>query len=627
MHGAASSKHWRPRGRAGVVVALAAAALAGAAVAAPGLAAAAQPATATPIKHLVVVIGENHTFDNVFATYAPPAGQSVWDLRSEGIVTAAGLPGPHVGRAAQWRATDTTKTPGHYTPTPPLVGPYRTLPRPNTTYIESRCDGGQPQNTLDRRFPANLPNAPYQITRYVPYLDLHNGSPRCQTGAYVGDPLHRFYQMWQQVNGGTNRLWVWVHQTAGDWNGQPPGPSTNEGAVSMGFYNVARGDAPVLDYLARHDAMSDNYHQAVQGGTGANHIALGSGDAAAYLRHGRPATPPKLEIENPNPRPGTNNSYLQDGYSGGSYSKCADPSQPGVGPILGLLHSQDYRPFRGGDCAPGTYYLLNNYNPGYNPDGTLAKGKFVVPPQTFRTIADELSAKGISWRYYGQDWRNGHPNPNSYCIICDPFVYATSVMRNPAKRRNLQGFADFERAAAAGRLPAVSFVKPAERYDGHAGYSTLAAFESFAAQVVSDVARRPHMLASTAILITFDEGGGYYDSGYVQPISFFGDGPRVPMIAISPYVRPGAIDHTYADHASVLKFIERNWGLSTLSARSWDNLPDPTSGPTAYVPGNRPAIGDLMSLFDFHHAPRPARRMAHALERAMAPHALHPARR
>jgi phospholipase C len=109
----------------------------------------------------------------------------------------------------------------------------------------------------------------------------------------------------------------------------------------------------------------------------------------------------------------------------------------------------------------------------------------------------------------------------------------------------------------------------------------------------------------TAIFITFDEGGGYYDSGYVQPTSFFGDGPRVPLMVVSPFAREGYVDHTYNDHVSILKFIESNWRLSPLSERSLDNLPNPqTSRANPYQPINGPAIGNLMNLFNFDH-PRP----------------------
>ncbi len=567
----------------------------------------------TPIKHVVVIIGENHSFDNVFATYQPPKGQSVQNLLSEGIVTASGAPGPDVAKATQERASDTST----YQLDPTDTGPYKTLPRPSTTYVEPGCDG-QPEETPDARFDQALPNAPYQITKFVPYFDAHTAYQKdggCLfKGAYVGDPIHRFYQMYQEVSNGTHDLWTWVHGTAGDSNGAPPpspftDQSTDQGALDMGFYNMATGDAPTLDFLAHHYALSDNYHQAVMGGTGANHIALGTGYAAFYQdANGNPTTPPAGEIENPNPQPGTNNFYTQDGYGrsgttdGGSYSNCSDHSAPGVSAVFTYLDSLSYTTYHNGDCEPGHYYLLNNYNPGYNVDGSLNTSTFTVPPQhNWPTIGSELSAHGISWGYFGEGYRNGKPGPN-YCGICDPMQYSSEIMTNPALRANTQhGTGDFTTEAAAGDLPAVSFVKPGDD-DGHPGYSTLAAFEAFATNIIKSVQSNPDLWRSTAIFVTFDEGGGYYDSGYIQPVSFFGDGTRVPLIAISPYAKPGAISHTYTDHVSLLKFIERNWGLPAVSELSTDNLPDPTSGSDPYVPANRPAIGDLFDLFDFHDA-------------------------
>jgi hypothetical protein len=98
--------------------------------------------------------------------------------------------------------------------------------------------------------------------------------------------------------------------------------------------------------------------------------------------------------------------------------------------------------------------------------------------------------------------------------------------------------------------------------------------------------------AHTAIVITWDEGGGYYDSGYIQPLDFFGDGPRIPLIIVSRYTRGGHVNHTYTDHVSILKFIERNWGLKPLTVRSRDNFPNPTTNAmNPYVPTNSPAIG------------------------------------
>jgi phospholipase C len=565
---------------------------AGGAAAAQGASA---PPTYTPIKHVIVIIGENHSFDNVFGTYQAPNGQHINNLLSEGIVTRSGGLGPNYQKAAQLTATDTTS----YSITPKITGHYASLPQPSTTYVPPGCDG-QPPFTADKRFPAGLANAPYQVTKYVPYFDSHTGyTGGCEFyGAYVGDPLHRFYQMYQQTDGYNGKLNTWVANTAGDDNGASPPAPIYQGAVQMGYYNMANGDAPILRDLAQHYAISDNYHQAVQGGTGANHIALGTGFAGSYQdASGKAAAPPANQIENPNPKPGTNNNYAQDGYAGGSYSECASHSQPGVGAVFSYLSTLPYKVMN--NCQPGRYYLLNNYNAGYNIDGTVnTSSPYTLPPQKtdYVTIANSLSAHRISWGYYGEGYNNGKTD-SSYCGICDPMQYSASIMTNPALRKNVQhGLSDFIYQAEHGTLPAVTFLKPGND-DGHPGYSTLAAFETFVARAVAAVQASKATWKSTAIFATFDETGGYYDSGYTQPVSFFGDGPRVPMIVVSPYARRDYIDHTYNDHVSILKFIEANWGLSPLTSYSEDNLPNPT--PNVYVPKDRPAIGNLMSMFNF----------------------------
>ena len=72
------------------------------------------------------------------------------------------------------------------------------------------------------------------------------------------------------------------------------------------------------------------------------------------------------------------------------------------------------------------------------------------------------------------------------------------------------------------------------------------------------------------------------------------------MVVVSPFSRGGRVVHTYQDHASVVKFIERNWGLKPLTHRSRDNLPNPkTNVDNPYVPTNMPAIGDLFDMFRF----------------------------
>jgi phospholipase C len=137
--------------------------------------------------------------------------------------------------------------------------------------------------------------------------------------------------------------------------------------------------------------------------------------------------------------------------------------------------------------------------------------------------------------------------------------------------------------------------------DGHADSSKLDLFEGFVKKLVDSVQGSSKLWTDTAIFITFDEGGGFYDSGYIEPLDFFGDGTRIPMIVVSKFSMGGRISHAYADHVSTLKFIESNWNLKPITDRSRDNLPNPRTGSDPYVPVNAPAISDMMNMFDFQH--------------------------
>src|SRR6201999_2251720 len=134
---------------------------------------------------------------------------------------------------------------------------------------------------------------------------------------YAASPVHRFYQMWQQLDCSADNatennpsgcradLFPWVETTVGaGTNGlaQPANFSTNfsansvttgEGSTAMGFYNVQQGDVPYFKHLADTYSMSDNFHQSVNGGTGANHIMLGHGDMIYFSDgNGNATTPP-----------------------------------------------------------------------------------------------------------------------------------------------------------------------------------------------------------------------------------------------------------------------------------------------------------------------------------------------
>jgi phospholipase C len=626
--------------------------------------------TRTPIKHVIVIIGENRTFDHVFATYKPVKGQKVDNLLSKGIINEDGTPGPNFSLARQYSAKDTHAD--KYQISPMSKSIYPVLPEPlaggptspfvpnlaiakavenglpDDTYYTYLSTGGTglTAGTPDTRIPNvnSLPAGPFQITPGIPY------------DAYAASPVHRFYQMWQQLDCNVNYsdtwnpsgcksdLLPWVETTVGAGSNGLARPkpftdeSTGEGSTSMGFYNVLQGDAPYLKELADQYAMSDNYHQAVMGGTGANHVMLGTGDAIWFSDgNGNPATPPhnKLvaagtpnagvvdEIENPTAVPGTNNWYTEDGYGGGSngkasfgggtYSNCSDSDAPGVFSVLSYLNSLPYQVDP--KCAPGHYYLLNNYNPGYFGDGSnaytdtnKANTVFTIPPSSLRNIGDALLEKKVSFAYYGDQWNIYVKDPyyslpqNVYCNICNFLQYSTSIMTDPAVRTgHLKDTTDLYTDITNGTLPAVSYVKPSGLVDGHPASSKLDLFEGFVKKIVDGVKSNPTLWADTAIFVTFDEGGGYYDSGYVQPVDYFGDGTRIPMIVVSKFTQPGHISHEYTDHVSVLKFIEANWKLKPLTDRSRDNLPNPKhSRLNPYVPTNSPAIGDLMDLLHFN---------------------------
>jgi phospholipase C len=298
----------------------------------------------------------------------------------------------------------------------------------------------------------------------------------------------------------------------------------------------------------------------------------------------------------------------------GRYSDCANLAAPGVFPIVRYLESLRFPVAI--NCAAGHYYMLNNTNPGFLPNGQIDAAGIAngtsIPPSNVRTIGNALNDRSISWAYYGGGYNaavnlaNGSTNPldavgQAYCASCDFASYVSSIMGDAGQRAlHIRDITDFFAAVKSGSLPAVSFVKPDALVDGHPATSKLDLYEAMLQKVLDTLDSNAALETETAVFITFDEGGGYYDSGLIQPLDFFGDGPRTPLIAVSPYSKGGRVVHSYTDHVSILKFIERNWHLGRLTARSRDNLANAHADKgNPYVPVNSPAIGDLFDMFDF----------------------------
>ena len=641
------SSRVRRRGRRAAVVS--AVVLAGATAALPARGAdpdlaTDQLPTATPIKHVIVVIGENRTFDHIYGAYVPKSGDSILNLLSERIVREDGSPGSNFAAAKQFTTSGQTSyfigadnsSKAAYTilPAPTLGGapnmasmtspPFAGLSDAQLAAIEPSLElsdlfllttgatgatvtNGAPDTRIANY--AALPNGPFQLT-----------GPSLGYDTYTGDTAHRFYQMWQQSDCSTqnatednptgclNDLYPFVMTTYG-------GPTADHGGgSSMAFYNMQDEDAPLFKKLADEYTISDNYHQPGQGGTGIQHVFLGTGDDIYWSDgNGNPAVPPASQIANPNPQSGTNNRYTVDGR----FSNCSDVfNAPGVLPIVRYLDSLPYAVQA--NCDVGHYYMLNNTNPGFLPNGQIDTAGIAtggsIPPSSVRTIGDALNDKSIPWAYYGGAYNaavnlaNGSTDPadavgQTYCNICNFESYASSIMGDPAQRTaHIKDATDFYAAVGNDTLPAVSFVKPDGLLDGHPASSKVGLLEGMLQKILNTLDGNPELKAETAVFITFDEGGGYYDSGYIQPLDFFGDGPRIPLVVVSPYSTGGHVVHSYTDHASILKFIERNWHLAPLTGRSRDNLSNPrTYKGNPYLPVNSPAIGDLFDMFDFDH--------------------------
>ncbi len=207
-----------------------------------------------------------------------------------------------------------------------------------------------------------------------------------------------------------------------------------------------------------------------------------------------------------------------------------------------------------GPTLPNRLYAMAGGSAGITTD-TWPTG-----PVYHRTIFDQLSSFGITWRYYYQP----NSGPGGYPAI--PFDLSP-LGNTPAEVRNVGPLSALLSDIGAGSLPAVTFVDPsASNALSEHPPANVTVGEAWSLSVIDAIEASP-IWNSTAIFLTWDEGGGFYD-GVVPPVmDSLGDGFRVPMIVVSPFTEGGRINSTTFDHTSVLKFIDQNWGLPYLNAR------------------------------------------------------------
>jgi phospholipase C len=593
--------------------------------------------TASPIKHVIIIVGENRSFDHLFATYVPQdKHEHVLNLLSEGIVKADGSPGSSFAKAHQFQITQAPNGSGNFFISAGSSSKtlYGFLPPPDLSGVQNPPAAGLIGHGGEPGLPAadqyllgtggtGLPNSLGPDTRITNVNSLPPGpfqltGPTMPYDAYASDTIHQFFQMYQQMDCAIDSEHVSPGNPTGCLHDLQSAITTTYATASgstphdtgqvMEFFNMQQGDVPVLKRLADQYTMSDNYHQPVMGGTGPDSVPLGFADQVFFGDgSGNVATPPANTIYNPNPQIGDYPANFNHYTTRAQWFNCSDSTQPGVQPILSYLQKLPYEVSP--NCQAGAFYNAVNINPAWTPQGTPttgAPGK-VIPAVTMRSIGDVLSEKKIPWKYYGGSYNvsgTGAALDGTYCNICNPFEYEVNY---PSMRaEHMRDVTDLFDDLKNGTLPAVSYVKPDGVLDGHPASSKFGLYEAFVDNIITLAQSNKEQWAETAIFVTVDEGGGFYDSGFIQPVDFFGTGPRIPMIAVSPFSTGGHVSHVFNEHSSFVKFVERNWLIDTkLSTRSRDNLPNPKQANGGdvedYVPRNMPAIGDLFDMFNFGH--------------------------
>jgi phospholipase C len=204
--------------------------------------------------------------------------------------------------------------------------------------------------------------------------------------------------------------------------------------------------------------------------------------------------------------------------------------------------------------------------------------KQLPPCFDFQTEGDLLSAKDIPWAYY-----SATQHQNGY--LWSAYDAVRHIRENPEVWQSHMFPVDGVLGDIKdGRLPPVTWITPRFELSEHPEYSFCHG-QNWSTRVIDTIMNSP-MWKDTAIFLTWDDYGGFYDHVPPPQVDGFGFGIRVPLLILSPYAKEGFVSHELGEFSSVLRFVEDNWGLTQLTHRDRDATP-------------------LMSAFDFSQDPRP----------------------
>jgi len=403
----------------------------------------------------------------------------------------------------------------------------------------------------DGAFPKNLPNKPFRID--APPINLPLSVP-------TRDLTHKFYRQQEQINGGRNDRFAQVSEAGG---------------LVMGHYD---GSPLPLWKWAREYTLADNFFMAAYGDSYINHFWLICA-----------CTPEARNV------PATERAQLDD--RGWLKRRPDSPPSALQGPAA----------FLPGSVTPDGY-SVSTLQPAWQPSGVPpAPGgdpRYADPaqrtllPQTAKTLGDTLSARGISWAWYAGAWNaavnDGMRDPKAKREIIystargapnfiahhQPFNYFLRFAPGTADRvRHLKDYDDLVTGIDRGTLPQVVFYKPQGNLNEHPGYTDVLSGDVHIADLVAKI-KASKLWPRSAIIVTYDENGGFWDHVPPPMGDRWGPGTRIPAIVISPFARRGYVDHTSYDTTSIIKFITRRFGLEPL-------------------PGVRANAGDLIAAFNF----------------------------
>jgi phospholipase C len=178
---------------------------------------------------------------------------------------------------------------------------------------------------------------------------------------------------------------------------------------------------------------------------------------------------------------------------------------------------------------------------------------------TFRHVGDQLSGRGLGWTWFHENYGDC----GNYVPQQNPFQYFAST----ANSNRIQELAEFYRRLDAGTLPAVSFVSPGPANSMHPSSGPVTRGAQWLDSLLTRI-RESTSWESTAVVVIWDEAGGWWDHVPPPLVDSQGLGMRVPMMVISPHAKRGYISTQQMDAVSILKFIQWNWDLGPLNSRN-----------------------------------------------------------